>query len=64
MPQAAIAAVHARADSAAATDWAEAAGLYDVLVRADPSPVVRLNRAEAGAMRDGPAAALNRSMPF
>ena len=52
--QAAIAAVHAEAPTAAATDWAQIVGLYDVLVRADPSPVVELNRAVAVAMRDGP----------
>src|SRR5260221_6679202 len=56
--QAAIAAVHAEARDAAATDWAQIVGLYDVLVRADPSPVVELNRAAAVAMRDGPAAGL------
>jgi RNA polymerase sigma-70 factor (ECF subfamily) len=56
--QAAIAALHAEAPSAAATDWAQIAGLYDVLLRADPSPVVELNRAAAVAMRDGPAAGL------
>jgi RNA polymerase sigma-70 factor (ECF subfamily) len=56
--QAAIAAVHAEAPVAAATDWAQIVGLYDVLVRAEPSPVVRLNRAAAVAMRDGPAAGL------
>ncbi len=56
--QAAIAAVHADAPSAAATDWAQIAGLYDVLVRAEPSPVIELNRAVAVAMRDGPATAL------
>jgi RNA polymerase sigma-70 factor, ECF subfamily len=56
--QAAIAAVHASAEDAAATDWAEIVGLYDVLRRADPSPVVELNRAAALAMRDGPAAGL------
>jgi RNA polymerase sigma-70 factor, ECF subfamily len=56
--QAAIAAVHAEATSAAATDWRQIAGLYDVLARADPSPVVELNRAAAIAMRDGPAAGL------
>ena len=56
--QAAIAAVHAEAPTAAATDWAQIVGLYDVLVRADPSPVVELNRAVAVAMRDGPAAGL------
>jgi RNA polymerase sigma-70 factor (ECF subfamily) len=56
--QAAIAAVHADAASAAETDWAEIVGLYDVLMRADPSPVVELNRAAAVAMRDGPEAGL------
>jgi RNA polymerase sigma-70 factor (ECF subfamily) len=56
--QAAIAAVHAEAPVAAATDWAQIVGLYDVLVRAEPSPVVTLNRAAAVAMRDGPAAGL------
>ena len=56
--QAAIAAVHAKPPSAAATDWAQIVGLYDVLYRADPSPVVELNRAVAVAMRDGPAAGL------
>jgi RNA polymerase sigma-70 factor (ECF subfamily) len=56
--QAAIAAVHADAATAAETDWAQIAGLYDVLLRADPSPVVELNRAAAIAMRDGPAAGL------
>jgi RNA polymerase sigma-70 factor (ECF subfamily) len=52
--QAAIAAVHAEAPSAAETDWSEIVGLYDVLLRADPSPVIELNRAAAVAMRDGP----------
>jgi RNA polymerase sigma-70 factor (ECF subfamily) len=56
--QAAIGAVHAAASVAAATDWAQIVGLYDVLVRAEPSPVVTLNRAAAVAMRDGPAAGL------
>jgi RNA polymerase sigma-70 factor (ECF subfamily) len=56
--QAAIAAVHAEASSAAATDWAQIVGLYDILARADPSPVVELNRAAAVAMRDGAAAGL------
>jgi len=56
--QAAIAAVHAEASNAAATDWAQIVGLYDVLARADPSPVVELNRAVAVAMRDGPLAGL------
>jgi len=52
--QAAIAAVHAEAQTAAATDWREIVGLYDVLLRLTPSPVVELNRAVAVAMRDGP----------
>jgi RNA polymerase sigma-70 factor (ECF subfamily) len=56
--QAAIAAVHAEAPNAVATDWTQIVGLYDVLVRADPSPVVELNRAAAVAMRDGPSAGL------
>ena len=56
--QAAIAAVHAGAPDADATDWVQIVGLYDVLVRADPSPVVELNRAAAVAMRDGPQAGL------
>src|SRR5204862_6543670 len=52
--QAAIAAVHAEASTAGATDWPQIVGLYDVLLRADPSPVIELNRAAAIAMRDGP----------
>jgi RNA polymerase sigma-70 factor (ECF subfamily) len=56
--QAAIAAIHAEAPSPATTDWSEIVGLYDVLLKADPSPVVELNRAAAVAMRDGPAAGL------
>jgi RNA polymerase sigma-70 factor (ECF subfamily) len=56
--QAAIAAVHAEASTASATDWAQIVGLYDVLLRADPSPVIELNRAAAIAMRDGPEAGL------
>ena len=56
--QAAIAAVHAQAPAAAATDWSQIVGLYDVLMRADPSPVIELNRAAAVAMRDGPGAGL------
>jgi RNA polymerase sigma-70 factor, ECF subfamily len=52
--QAAIAAVHAEASSASATDWPQIVGLYDVLLRTDPSPVIELNRAAAIAMRDGP----------
>jgi RNA polymerase sigma-70 factor (ECF subfamily) len=57
--QAAIAAVHAEAPSAVATDWTRIVELYDVLMRAEPSPVVELNRAVAVAMRDGPAAGFN-----
>jgi RNA polymerase sigma-70 factor (ECF subfamily) len=57
--QAAIAAVHADAATANATDWSEIIGLYDVLLSADPSPVVELNRAVAVAMRDGPATGLD-----
>ncbi len=56
--QAAIAAVHAEAPNAAATDWAEIVGLYGMLMRVSPSPVVELNRAVAIAMRDGPLAGL------
>jgi RNA polymerase sigma-70 factor (ECF subfamily) len=56
--QAAIAAVHAEAPSAADTDWSEIIGLYDALSRLDASPVIALNRAVAVAMRDGPAAGL------
>ncbi|MGH8531589.1 MAG: RNA polymerase subunit sigma-24, partial [Gammaproteobacteria bacterium] len=51
--------VHANAPSAAATDWVQIVGLYDVLARADPSPVIELNRAVAVAMRDGPLAGLD-----
>ena len=58
--QATIAAVHAEAPSADATDWSQIVGLYDVLLRANPSPVVELNRAVAVAMRDGPAVGLQR----
>ena len=54
--QAAIAAVHADAQTADATDWGRIAALYDLLARAAPSPVVELNRAVAVAMRDGPSA--------
>jgi RNA polymerase sigma-70 factor, ECF subfamily len=56
--QAAIAAVHAEAPQPAATDWAQIVRLYDVLMRANPSPVIELNRAVAVAMRDGPMAGL------
>ena len=56
--QAAISAVHAGAPAAGETDCGQIVGLYDILVRADPSPVVELNRAAALAMRDGPQAGL------
>ena len=56
--QAAIAAVHAEAESVAATDWRQIVALYDRLLRIQPSPVVQLNRAVAIAMRDGPEAGL------
>lgn len=57
--QAAIAAVHAEAPSAEATDWRQIVGLYDLLLRAAPSPVVELNRAVAVAMDEGVGAGLN-----
>lgn len=57
--QAAIAALHAQAESYAATDWRQIAGLYDVLLRLQPSPVIALNHAAAISMVDGPQAALN-----
>ena len=56
--QAAIAAVHAEAESAATTDWRQIVALYNQLVRVQPSPVVHLNRAVAIAMCDGPEAGL------
>ena len=56
--QAAIAAVHAEAPDAAATDWPQIVALYSLLARAEPSPVIELNRAVAVAMRDGPLAGL------
>ena len=56
--QAAIAAVHGEAPSAGATDWPQIVGLYDALLRIEPSPVIALNRAVAVAMRDGPDAGL------
>jgi RNA polymerase sigma-70 factor (ECF subfamily) len=56
--QAAIAATHAQAPTTAAMDWGQLVGFYDGLARIDPSPVIRLNRAVAVAMRDGPAAGL------
>ena len=56
--QAAIAAAHAQAASSATTDWGQIVSLYDLLMRAEPSPVVELNRAVAVAMRDSPLAGL------
>jgi len=56
--QAAIAALHARAPDFAATDWPQIAGLYEVLLRISPSPVIELNHAAAVSMVDGPARAL------
>lgn len=58
--QAAIAAVHAEAPTAAATEWRRIAALYDALLTLNPSPVVELNRAVAVAMQDGPAAGLDQ----
>ena len=57
--QAAIAAVHAHAPSSAATDWSQIVGLYDLLMRATPSPIIGLNRAADVGMRDGPLAGLS-----
>ena len=57
--QAAIAALHARAPDFAATDWPQIAGLYEVLLRISPSPVIELNHAAAVSMVDGPARALD-----
>lgn len=57
--QAAIAAIHAEAATVAATDWVQIVALYDLLFRANPSPVVELNRAVAIAMRDGPSAGVS-----
>jgi RNA polymerase sigma-70 factor (ECF subfamily) len=56
--QAAIASVHAQAPSSATTDWPQIVSLYDLLMRAEPSPVVELNRAVAVAMHDSPLAGL------
>jgi RNA polymerase sigma-70 factor (ECF subfamily) len=56
--QAAIAAVHSEAPTPQDTDWSEIAGLYDALLRLEPSPIIQLNRAVALAMRDGPGAGL------
>jgi RNA polymerase sigma-70 factor, ECF subfamily len=56
--QAAIAAIHAEAPGAGETDWAQIVALYDLLLRAEPSPIIELNRAVAVAMRDGSAKGL------
>jgi RNA polymerase sigma-70 factor (ECF subfamily) len=56
--QAAIAALHAEAPNADATDWPQIVGLYDILLRVEATPVVQLNRAVAVAMRDGAEAGL------
>jgi RNA polymerase sigma-70 factor, ECF subfamily len=61
---AAIAAVHAEAPTWADTDWSEIVGLYDVLLGLWPSPVVRLNRAVAVGLRDGPQAGLDALAPL
>jgi len=57
--QAAIAALHARAPNYKDTDWPQIAGLYEVLLRISPSPVIELNRAAAVSMVDGPGRALD-----
>jgi len=57
--QAAIAALHARAPSCEDTDWRQIAGLYEVMLRIAPSPVIELNHAAAVSMVDGPARALD-----
>jgi RNA polymerase sigma-70 factor (ECF subfamily) len=57
--QAAIAALHARAPNYGDTDWKQIAGLYEVLLRISPSPVIELNHAAAISMVDGPARALD-----
>ena len=62
--QGAIAAVHTAARSAAETDWSEILGLYSVLARVSPSPVIQLNRAIAVSMVHGPAAALRLIEPL
>jgi RNA polymerase sigma-70 factor (ECF subfamily) len=57
--QAAIAALHGEAETAAATDWSQIAGLYELLAKISPSPVIELNRAAAVAMADGPERGLH-----
>jgi RNA polymerase sigma-70 factor (ECF subfamily) len=62
--QAAIAAVHAEAQSVEETDWPQVVGLYDMLLRHEPSPIIQLNRAVAVAMRDGPEVGLSEIEPL
>ena len=62
--QAAIAALHAQSKSSDETDWVQIAGLYDLLQRINPSPVIALNRSVALAMRDGPEAGLQALHPL
>lgn len=62
--QAAIAALHGEADSLATTDWNQIIGIYDVLLRFEPSPVIALNRAVSIAMRDGPEASMDLIAPL
>jgi len=62
--EAAIAAVHAEAPNWEDTDWAQIVGLYDVLLKLWPSPVVQLNRAVAIGLRDGPHAGLEALAPL
>jgi RNA polymerase sigma-70 factor, ECF subfamily len=57
--QAAIAALHVRAEDSSATDWPQIVGLYEVLLRLQPTPVIELNHAVAVSMVDGPARALD-----
>ncbi len=57
--QAAIAALHVRAEDSRATDWPQIVGLYEVLLRLQPTPVIELNHAVAVSMVDGPARALD-----
>jgi RNA polymerase sigma-70 factor (ECF subfamily) len=62
--QASIAALHGEAEQADRTDWPQIVGLYDALLRVEPSPVIALNRAVAVAMRDGPEAGLRLILPL
>jgi RNA polymerase sigma-70 factor (ECF subfamily) len=62
--RASIAALHGEAEQADRTDWPQIVGLYDALLRVEPSPVIALNRAVAVAMRDGPEAGLRLILPL